>query len=51
VRAGKRTYFFDVKATRSNDYYITITESTLNLNNNQWEILKTKNVKKFFQKR
>lgn len=27
VRAGKRTYFFDVKATRSNDYYITITES------------------------
>lgn len=28
VRAGKRrTYFFDVKATRGNDYYITITES------------------------
>ena len=27
VRAGKRSYFFDVKATRSNDYYITITES------------------------
>ena len=27
VRAGKRTYFFDVKATRSNDYYITVTES------------------------
>jgi hypothetical protein len=27
VRAGKRTYFFDVKATRSNDYYVTITES------------------------
>ncbi|MEY3597872.1 MAG: hypothetical protein RL521_294 [Bacteroidota bacterium] len=27
VRAGKRTYFFDVKATRNNDYYITITES------------------------
>src|SRR5690348_18183536 len=26
VRAGKRTYFFDVKATRSNDYYVTITE-------------------------
>ncbi|MDA9938442.1 PUR family DNA/RNA-binding protein, partial [Salibacteraceae bacterium] len=22
VRAGKRTYFFDVKATRSNDYYL-----------------------------
>jgi hypothetical protein len=27
VRAGKRTYYFDVKATRSNDYYVTITES------------------------
>ncbi|MDC1369665.1 PUR family DNA/RNA-binding protein [Cyclobacteriaceae bacterium] len=27
VQAGKRTYFFDVKATRSNDYYLTITES------------------------
>lgn len=27
VRAGKRTYFFDVKATRRNDQYITITES------------------------
>ena len=26
-RAGKRTYFFDVKATRNNDYYLTITES------------------------
>ena len=27
VRAGKRTYFFDIKSTRSNDYYLTITES------------------------
>jgi hypothetical protein len=27
VRAGKRTYFFDVKATRRNDYFLTITES------------------------
>ncbi len=28
VRAGKRTYFFDVKATKSEkDFYITITES------------------------
>ncbi len=26
VKAGKRTYFFDVKATRNNDYYLTITE-------------------------
>ena len=27
VKAGKRTYFFDVKATKSDDYYLTITES------------------------
>ena len=28
VRAGKRTYFFDVKTTKgNNDYYLTITES------------------------
>jgi hypothetical protein len=27
IKAGKRTYFFDVKATKSNDYYLTITES------------------------
>lgn len=27
VRAGKRTYFFDVKSTRRNEYYLTITES------------------------
>lgn len=27
VRAGKRTYFFDVRATKANDYYLTVTES------------------------
>lgn len=27
VRAGKRTYFFDVKSTKANDLYITLTES------------------------
>lgn len=27
IKAGKRIYYFDVKATRSNDYYITVTES------------------------
>lgn len=32
VKAGKRTYFFDVKSTRSNDYYITITESKKRFN-------------------
>jgi len=33
VRAGKRrTYFFDVRETRGNDYYITLTESTKRFN-------------------
>jgi len=32
VRAGKRTYFFDVKATRKNDYYLTLTESKKRFN-------------------
>ena len=35
VRAGKRTYFFDVKATAGEDYYITITESKRRFNNEQ----------------
>ena len=35
VRAGKRTYFFDVKETRSNEYYLTITESKRRFNNEQ----------------
>lgn len=33
VRAGKRTYFFDVKATRSDEYYLTITESKRRFSN------------------
>lgn len=32
VRAGKRTYFFDVRATRNNDHYLTITESKRSYN-------------------
>lgn len=32
VRAGKRTYFFDVKATKGNDYFLTITESKKRFN-------------------
>jgi len=27
VRAGKRTYFFDIKTTKGNDFYLTVTES------------------------
>ena len=32
VKAGKRTYFFDVKSTRANDYFVTITESKKKFN-------------------
>ncbi|MDR0981854.1 MAG: PUR family DNA/RNA-binding protein [Culturomica sp.] len=32
IRAGKRTYFFDVKSTRNNDFYLTITESKKKFN-------------------
>ncbi len=35
VRAGKRTYFFDVKATKSDEYYLTITESKRRFNSEQ----------------
>ncbi|MCO6500811.1 MAG: DUF3276 family protein [Vicingus serpentipes] len=42
VRAGKRTYFFDVKATRAEDYYLTVTESKRKFNND--------NQKFFFEK-
>lgn len=34
VRAGKRTYFFDVRSTKGNDYYLTITESKKKFVNN-----------------
>ncbi len=38
IRAGKRrTYFFDVKATRGNDYYLTITESRKRFNDNGYD--------------
>ncbi|MCB9187717.1 MAG: DUF3276 family protein [Flavobacteriales bacterium] len=32
VRAGKRTYFFDIKSTRGGDLYVTITESKKKFN-------------------
>jgi len=35
VRAGKRTYFFDVKSTRGNDLYLTITESKKQFKNGE----------------
>lgn len=36
IRAGKRTYFFDVKATRGNDYYLIITESKRGFDDGQY---------------
>lgn len=35
VKAGKRTYFFDVKATRNDEKYLTITESKRRFDNDQ----------------
>ena len=32
VRAGRRTYFFDVRSTRAGDYYLTMTESKRDFN-------------------
>lgn len=43
VRAGKRTYFFDVRSTRGNDYYLSITESKRRFSQNE-------NEKPFFEK-
>jgi hypothetical protein len=38
IRAGKRrTYFFDVRTTRGNDYYLTITESRKRFNDNGYD--------------
>ncbi len=38
IRAGKRrTYFFDVRATRGNDYFLTITESRKRFDNNGYD--------------
>jgi hypothetical protein len=38
IRAGKRrTYFFDVRATSGNDYYLTITESRKRFNDNGYD--------------
>ena len=38
VRAGKRrTYFFDVRQTKGDDYYLTLTESTRRINGDGYE--------------
>lgn len=42
VRAGKRTYFFDIKSTRNNDLYLTITESKKSIQNGKTTFQKHK---------
>lgn len=42
VKAGKRTYFFDIKSTRANDYYLTITESKRRTNGDSFSYEKHK---------
>ena len=44
VRAGKRTYFFDIKATRGGDYYITITESKKEFSEDKPEFYKKRTI-------
>jgi hypothetical protein len=42
IRAGKRTYFFDVKSTKGNDLYLTITESKKSTQNGRTSFQKHK---------
>jgi len=42
VKAGKRTYFFDIKSTKANDYYLTITESKRKVNGDNFTYEKHK---------
>lgn len=42
VRAGKRTYFFDIKSTRGNDLYLTLTESKKSMVNGRMSFQKHK---------
>ena len=51
IRAGKRrTYFFDVRATRGNDYYLTITESRKRFDDNGYDRHKIFLYKEDFEK-
>jgi len=50
VRAGKRTYFFDVKSTKKNDFYLTITErKRIYERDGSFQIEKHKIFKKFLR--
>ncbi|MDQ3073234.1 MAG: PUR family DNA/RNA-binding protein [Bacteroidota bacterium] len=50
IKAGKRTYFMDVKATRGNDFFITITESKRRLNGDGYDKHKVYLYKEDFNK-
>ena len=50
VRAGKRTYFFDVKAMKSDQYYLTITESKRRFNAEQGKFFYEKHKVFLYQK-
>ena len=51
VRAGKRrTYFFDVRQTKGDDYYLTLTESTKRFNDDGYERHKIFLYKEDFEK-
>ena len=49
LRAGRRTYFFDVRSTRADDYYLTITESKRDFNEDGTPF--TRNIKFTFTRR
>ena len=49
LRAGRRTYFFDVRETKASDYYLTITESK-KFSNDDGTFF-TKNIKYTFTKK
>lgn len=41
LKAGRRTYFFDVRETKAGDYYLTITESKKNFGENGEHLLRS----------
>ena len=52
VRAGRRTYFFDVRSTKAGDYYLTISESKKFTNDDgtfYFKFIFTKRTLKIFQ--
>ena len=49
VKAGKRTYFFDVKETKAGEQYLTLTESKRRFDNNQGKFVYEKHKLFLFQ--